>query len=345
MKLLTKSRFKKLFTVLIVSLVGLMISLGISVAWINFLFNPPAKSEKGQAVIDIPVNANADIIANILYQEGLIKSCRAFSLYVRYTGADSKLKAGEYTLDTGQTVPQIVQKIIKGSTNGYSVTVPEGYNIRQIVNLLVAKGLTDKKNFYETAGKSDFTYTFLKDINAGDNRLEGYLFPDTYSFDKDGNSKEIIDMMLSRFNFVITELNYEQKVNKMGLTLNQAVTIASMIEREAKYDNERPVIAGVIFNRLRLGMPLQIDATVQYALGTNRTKLYNKDLEINSPYNTYRINGLPPGPIASPGKPSLLAVVSPEKSGYLYYLAKPDGTHVFAKSLAEHNKNKALYIK
>ena len=345
MKLLTKLRFKKFFTLLLVSLVGLMLLFGSTVVWINSLFAPPENSEKGQVIIDIPMNSNADSIAKILHQNNLIRSWRTFSIYVRYTGADSKLKAGEYKLETGQTLPEIVQKMIKGSTKGYSITVPEGYNFQQIVDLLVAKGLTNEEEFIKTAEKTNFTYPFIKAINNSDNRLEGYLFPDTYIFGKENDSEEIINVMLNRFNKVITELDYEIKVQKMGLTLHQAVTIASLIEREAKYDNERSVIAGVIFNRLHLRMPLQIDATIQYALGTNRIKLYNKDLEINSPYNTFRINGLPPGPIASPGKPSLLAVVSPEKSGYLYYLAKPDGTHVFAKSLAEHNKNKALYIK
>ena len=345
MKLLTKFSCKKLLTGLIVAMAGLFLIFGSTILWINSLFYPPQDSQKGQAVITIPASANADTIAKILYQKGLIKSWRVFSIYVRYTGADSKLKAGEYKLDTGQTLPEIVQKMLKGSTHGYSITVPEGYNFQQIVDLLVAKGLTNREDFCATAEKTDFSFPFLKDIPAGDNRMEGYLFPDTYLFTKDNSSKEILDTMLNRFGKVISELDYEQEVQKLGLTLHQAVTIASLIEREALFDNERPIIAGVIFNRLHIGMALQIDATVQYALGTNRTKLYNKDLEINSPYNTYHVNGLPPGPIASPGKPSLLAVINAEKSNYLYYLAKPDGTHVFARTLAEHNKNKAAYIK
>lgn len=345
MKLLTKLSMKKLFTVMLVSILGLVLVFGSIIVWINSLFDPPAYSENEQTVIDIPTNANADTIGKTLYQKGLIKSWRVFSIYVRYTGADSKLKAGEYKLDSAQTLPEIVQMMINGSNTGYLVTVPEGFNIKQIADLLVAKGLADKTDFYETAANSNFTYPYMKNLPAGDNRLEGYLFPDTYSFSKENDSKEIIDTMLNRFSTVISELDYEQKANKIGFTLHQAVTIASMIEREARYDNERAVIAGVIINRLRIGMPLQIDATIQYVLGTNRIKLYNKDLEINSPYNTYRIKGLPPGPIASPGKQSLLAVINSEKSGYLYYLAKPDGTHVFSTSLEQHNKNKAEYIK
>ncbi|ACV63076.1 aminodeoxychorismate lyase [Desulfofarcimen acetoxidans DSM 771] len=344
MKSFMKLRFK-FFHIAVAVLACIVLILCLAMFWVNYLFEPPKTLVNGQAVIDVPNQANADTIAKILYEKDLIKSRRVFSFYVRYTGADSKLKAGEYRLDSGQTLPQIVDKMIKGSSMGYNVTIPEGFNLKQITDLLVSKKLVDRENFYKGIQEGDFDYSFLKGVKTGDNRLEGYLFPDTYFFDKNRDGKEIINIMLSRFNEVMGQLQYEQKARQLGLTLNQAVTIASLIEREAKYDKERTVIAGVIFNRLRMGMPLQIDATVQYALGTNRIKLYNKDLEINSPYNTYRINGLPPGPIASPGKASLLAVVNPDKSNYLYYLAKPDGTHVFAVSLEEHNKNKAIYIK
>jgi UPF0755 protein len=151
--------------------------------------------------------------------------------------------------------------------------------------------------------------------------------------------------MLRRFDQKMKEMDYYRKVEAAGLTLHEAVIIASMVEREARVDRERPVIAGVIFNRLQRDMPLQIDATVQYALGSQRAKLYYRDLEINSPYNTYLIKGLPPGPIACPGESSLLAAVEPVKTSYLYYVARPDGTHAFARTLDEHNANKRKYIR
>ncbi|WP_066637750.1 endolytic transglycosylase MltG [Desulfolucanica intricata] len=330
----------------LVFIVGLFLFLGALVILLNVLLSSPVTPDKKKdIVLQIPSNTNADKIANMLYQQGLIKQPWIFSIYARYSGADSQLKAGEYILNNGQSIPEIVQTLIRGPLNVFSITIPEGYTVQQVADLLVKKGLTDSASFYETVAYEDFPYPFLRELAAGEHRLEGYLFPDTYHVGSNSDSKLIVDMMLKRFDGVINELNYVQKAEAMGLTLHEAVTIASMIEREAKYDSERSLIAGVIYNRLNLGMPLQIDATVQYALGTNRSKLYYKDLETESPYNTYKVNGLPPGPIASPGRASLIAAVNPQKTDYLYYVAKPDGTHIFAETLSEHNQNKMKYIR
>jgi len=183
----------------------------------------------------------------------------------------------------------------------------------------------------------------LKELPAKKNNLEGYLFPDTYYPGSDSGPDKIVQMMLQNFEQVMERNDYISKARSKGLNLNEAVTVASMVEREARVESERPIIAGVIYNRLKAGMPLQIDATVQYALGKQKEKLLYKDLEINSPYNTYKISGLPPGPIANPGWPSLKAAIEPEKNNYLYYCAKPDGSHAFSRTLAEHNRNVQRY--
>jgi UPF0755 protein len=149
--------------------------------------------------------------------------------------------------------------------------------------------------------------------------------------------------MLKRFDLEMEELDYPSRAEKAGLTLHEAVTIASLIEREAKIDEERPLISGVIHNRMEKSMLLQIDATVQYALGTNKAQIYYKDLEVDSPYNTYKNNGLPPGPIAMPGRSSLLAAVEPAETAYLYYVARPDGSHAFATNNTDHEANKERY--
>ncbi|MDD4239695.1 MAG: endolytic transglycosylase MltG, partial [Desulfotomaculaceae bacterium] len=177
----------------------------------------------------------------------------------------------------------------------------------------------------------------------GEKRLEGYLFPDTYSFNIGESESIIVETMLKRFDREMAELGFEALAEENGISLHQAVTIASLVEREAKADEERPLIAGVIYNRLNISMPLQIDATIQYALGENKPEIYYKDLEVDSPYNTYRNYGLPPGPIAMPGRASLLAAVNPADTDYLYYVAKPDGSHAFATTLAQHNVNKEMY--
>ncbi|MFA4886244.1 MAG: endolytic transglycosylase MltG, partial [Desulfotomaculaceae bacterium] len=206
-----------------------------------------------------------------------------------------------------------------------------------------SKGLVDRDKFFAAVANEDFSYAFIQSLPKGDKRLEGYLFPDTYQVTRGSSEKSIIDMMLQRFAREMSNHDYQAQASKGGLSLHEAITVASLIEREARIDEERPLIAGVIYNRLNMQMQLQLCATVEYALGTNKPKLYYKDLEIDSPYNTYRIMGLPPGPIAMPGENSLLAAIHPAHTEYLYYVAKPDGSHAFATTLAEHEANQEMY--
>lgn len=306
----------------------------------------PVASGQGRSVnITVPRYASSSNIGRILHEQGLVHSAWFFNLYTRLKGVDGKLKAGRYTFSTAQSLPEIVNELVKGPDEGRVFTIPEGFNLKQIAELLEREGLVTRQDFLAAAAEDRFDYPFLRGLPPGPNRLEGYLFPDTYRVGSYTRAHEVIDLMLSRFDRKLKEMDYYRKVKAAGLTLHQAVIIASMVEREARVDRERPLIAGVIFNRLKRDMPLQIDATVQYALGSHRAKLYYKDLEVDSPYNTYLIRGLPPGPIACPGEASLLAAVQPVKTGYLYYVARPDGTHAFASTLDEHNANKRRYIR
>jgi UPF0755 protein len=306
----------------------------------------PVASGQGRSVnITVPRSASSSNIGRILHEQGLVHSAWFFNLYTRLKGVDGKLKAGRYTFSTAQSLPEIVNELVKGPDEGRVFTIPEGFNLKQIAELLEREGLVTRQDFLAAAAGDRFDYPFLRGLPPGPNRLEGYLFPDTYRVGSNTRAHEVIDLMLSRFDRKLKEMDYYRKVKAAGLTLHQAVIIASMVEREARVDRERPLIAGVIFNRLKRDMPLQIDATVQYALGSHRAKLYYKDLEVDSPYNTYLIRGLPPGPIACPGEASLLAAVQPVKTGYLYYVARPDGTHAFASTLDEHNANKRRYIR
>lgn len=310
------------------------------------LFQSPAVKNghhRQIVAVVIPESASSREVGEILLAHNLIKSRWVFILYTRCKGVDGQLKAGEYTFLPPLSLPRIVDQLVKGQPEIVKVTVPEGYPLEQIAGLLEEKGIVSKDVFLREAQEGAFDYPFLADLPTGPARLEGYLFPDTYHLSRNISAHEIIDLMLKRFLQEMESLNYARRAEQVGLTLREALIIASLVEKEAKVDEERPLIAGVIFNRLRRGMPLQIDATVQYALGSHRPKLFYKDLEVDSPYNTYKITGLPPSPIASPGRASLLAAVNPEKTDYLYYVAKPDGTHAFAKTLAEHNANKRKY--
>lgn len=304
----------------------------------------PAEKDRN-VVVAIPPNASCSDIAGKLYEAGLTRGPEVFNLYARYKGIAGELKPGEYVFNPGQSLTEIAGTLVSGPRDIIPFTMPEGYNLNQLTEMLSSKGLIDREKFNRALARGNFNYPFLAGLPANARRLEGYLFPDTYYIGSKTTEEEIINFMLQRFNKELVKLNYLEKVREIGLTLNQAVTIASMVEREARVDAERPLIAGVIMNRLGRNMPLQIDATVQYALGGHREKIYYKDLEVNSPYNTYRHPGLPPGPIASPGEASLQAVIKPARTDYLYYVAKPDGTHAFSKTLDEHNVNKAKYIK
>ncbi|MCL6639558.1 MAG: endolytic transglycosylase MltG [Firmicutes bacterium] len=308
------------------------------------LLSPVAGPGQAREVtVTIPPRATAVQVGALLKQSGIIKSPLAFRFYARLQGLDESLKAGEYRISNGLSTPAVLRELVDGRLSLQTVTVPEGYTTAGVAELLAGEGLVDRERFLSAAGNDDFPYDFISGLPHGSRRLEGYLFPDTYQVARGSGERAVIDLMLSRFEKEIKDLNYEERAGQMGLTLHQAVTVASMVESEAKVDRERPLIAGVIYNRLKRSMPLQIDATVQYALAGHKEKLYYKDLEVDSPYNTYKIKGLPPGPIAMPGRASLIAAVNPVQTDYLYYVAKPDGTHAFAVTLEEHNANREKY--
>lgn len=317
----------------------------VAVSFILYALGPvcPPDMRHAKVRVDIPPDASASQIGQILKGAGLVKDDSFFVYYTLLTGLDKQLKAGVYILTPDMSLPKIAERIAAGSPSVIVFTVPEGYTLKQIIDLLCEKGLADADTLREVLVSAEFDYPFVRGLPEGPTRLEGYLYPDTYCVGSDISERELVDLMLGRFWEKIQELGYLQKVNEKGLTLHEAVTIASMIEREARLDRERPLIASVIFNRLRLGMPLQIDATVQYALGEHRPVVSYRDLEVDSPYNTYKVTGLPPGPIASPGEASLLAVVQPDETDYLYYVAKSDGSHAFARTLGEHYINVRKY--
>lgn len=294
--------------------------------------------------VTIPAGSSNQEIARILAEQKVIKSKLVFLLYSKYLGYDRSLKAGSYVLDLSWDLFEILEELKKGQVRTTTFTIPEGYTIEQIAERLSKNGLVNKEKFLSLTNSSQFKIPFLEDVGSEGYLLEGYLFPDTYQVAEEMDEADIIKMMLNRFTEVYDE-SMRDRAKKLGLTDHELITIASMIEKEAKYDQDRALIASVIYNRLQIGMPLQIDATIQFALETPKANLDYQDLEVESPYNTYKISGLPPGPIGAPGKASIEAALYPRETNFLYYLAKQDGTHVFSRTLQEHNTAKLKYFK
>lgn len=252
-------------------------------------------------------------------------------------GASAKIQAGRYRFQAHISTVELLDRLLAGGRNSLWVTIPEGFTDREIARRLAREGLGDAR-LLERAFKHD-SATVEGERIVG---LEGFLFPDTYLVPIGATPGAIESQMLARFRQELPA-HARRRARALHVSLVGAITIASMIEREAKIDRDRPLIASVIYNRLRVGMPLQIDATVEYALPHHRSTLTYADLAVPSPYNTYLHTGLPPGPIANPGRASIEAALHPAKTDFLYYVAKGDGSHVFAATLAEQTANIARY--
>lgn len=284
----------------------------------------------------IPTGASTTAIASILVDQGIIRSPLIFRLVTYAYGLDRQLKSGHYLISPGLSLPEIIRVLVNGEVQEVEFTVPEGYTVKQIAALLQQKGLVREEEFLEAATE-DYPFEFLQDLPPGSEPLEGFLYPDTYRVSLGTPPREIIMMMLNRFNQVYREIYVESDISQKYST-REIVTLASIIEREARLDGERPIVASVFVNRMDRGMRLESCATVEYLLPEPKPVLTYEDLQIDSPYNTYRVDGLPPGPIANPGRASLLAALKPARSDYLYFVAKPDGSHHFSRTLSEHNQ-------
>lgn len=311
-----------------------------------------------QELIEIPRGAGTEAIANLLHKQGIISNSLLFRLFSKINGYDGTYRSGTHAIDKGESYDSlkgfdIIMEILSNpplKNVGTRVTIPEGYNHLQIVELLLKENLIDKDEFNKVTNNTKFDFQFLKDIKDIKNRedkLEGYLFPDTYEFDpKSGESeREIVLKMLRRFDEIFIP-EYYNRAKELNMTVDEVITLASIVEREAQVSEERSTIAGVFYNRLNSKNvtlnKLQSCATVQYILYKKEGKMKEiitlNDEKINDPYNTYMYDGLPPGPIANPGRDSIEAVLYPEQHDYLYFVAKNNGTgeHYFSKTFSEH---------
>ena len=332
----------------IVFLIGIIVILIVGVLYIKSFYEdslgPMDKNNPSDIVVLIPPSTSTNEIANILYENGLIKHPLVFKYEVRKRNVDSRLKAGEYKLSTGMDLNTIIEKLTKGvkDLNTVRFTIPEGYELVQMAEKLEKEGLVNKERFLELASrKENFKekYEFLKLLEENQS-LEGFLFPSTYEIYIGSTEEEIIEKMLDGYQRIYDK-NIKDKLEETDFSLNEIITLASIVEREGKVDSERPLISAVFHNRLKKGMMLQSCATVQYILGERKEVLTNEDTSIPSPYNTYINEGLPPGPIAAPGEASIVAALNPAEVDYLFFvLTGEDGTHTFTTNYEEHLRAK-----
>ena len=321
--------FRALVLVAAIALVGAALPLG---AW--WYLNQPTYEYPARQ-IHIPQGASARWIGQLLERENLIHNAHVFAWTVRFKGLGHQLKAGTYQLDGTETTAAIAQSLLKAPIQTQSATVPEGLNRHQIAGQLQAAGVADSARFIAATEDP----SLIHQLGVAASTLEGYLFPETYFFDLNADERAIAALMVNQFHRVFAD-SLRQQLKARGLSLHQAVTLASIVEREAVAVEEQPIISGVFQRRLKLNRRLESCATINYALGTTKKRLTYADLEVDSPFNTYRHHGLPPGPISNPGRTALLAVLYPAKTEYLYFVARGDGTHIFSRTNKEHERAK-----
>lgn len=287
----------------------------------------------------------------MLEQQGIIKNSFLFKYYLKLKDEGGRFQAGVYEFKQGTPLADVIATLNAGETVAKEMvrfTIPEGYTIVQIADKLSQEKLIDKVKFLSLAesvtdwGDAEAVRSIPGDVKLR-HRLEGYLFPETYEVVSGSTEQDYLQRMINELDRKLESLpeDWDTVMEERKLNMHQLMTIASLVEREVVVDDERSLVAGVIYNRIAEGMPLQIDATVQYSLDKPKERLFEKDLLVDSPYNTYKIKGLPPGPIASPSLASIEAVLYPKDSDYLYYVTKKDGSqaHLFARTYQEHLRN------
>ena len=293
--------------------------------------------QQPEIYVDIPQGLGVAAIGHRLVEAGVVKNDWAFRLAVWRRGAARTLKAGEYRFAGDLRATEVVDRLVAGAVVLRPITFREGLTILDMAAHFEAEGLGTKAMFTAAAGRA----SLVRDLDPSADDLEGYLFPETYNLPRDASADVLIEQMVARFHAVYDQ-PLREAAKARGLTTRQVVTIASLIEKETSRAEERPLVSAVYQNRHRIGMGMQCDPTVIYALqkaGLWRGNLTRENLQFDSPYNTYRYAGLPPGPIAAPGRASLEAAVKPADVPYLYFVSRNDGSHVFASTLDEHNRN------
>ena len=327
----------------IILIVILAIVIMMFIGFIN-LDKPMDPSSNESVSVVIPRGSATSDIANILEEKSVIDSAFKFKILSKIKGYDGNFKSGEYSFNKSMKPSEIASVIIKGIDNKNTVTIPEGFSIYKIGKRLEEKGICTQSEFENELENGNFDYSFLPNDISGIERYEGYLYPDTYSFSEHTTAHDIIKACLDNF-----EKKYNNEIKKLtkksDKSLEEIMTVASIVEREAVKSDERPLVAGVIYNRLGRNMKLQMCSTVQYLLKEDKPVLSIADTEISSDYNTYIHEGLPPGPICNPGMASIKAAANPEKTKYIYFVvsSKLDGSMEYSSDYDKFLKDKEKY--
>jgi len=324
----------------------LVVILGLAAVAVGFwgrqrLTTPYRGFVDAEVFVEFPSGTSVAAIADRLVAAGVIPDPWTFRISARLSGADRRLQAGEYRFAGATSPNDVIARLSAGDVYNHPVTFPEGLTIAEMGEIFGRSGLGTPKDFVRAASDASLVAALDPDARS----LEGYLFPATYSLPRRSGADAAVRAMVIGFDHAF-DSGLRAATSAEGLTPREMLTLASIIEKETARAEERPLVAAVYRNRLRIGMPLQCDPTVIYALmraGRWDGNLRRVDLEMNSPYNTYRVRGLPPGPIASPGRASMDAAVHPADVPYLYFVSRNDGSHVFAKTLSEHNRNVQMY--
>jgi UPF0755 protein len=321
--------------------------------YIKSALNPVSPKSKEQKIIEIPSGSTVSSISGILASKGIIKDGRVFRYYVKFK-KETGFMAGSYQLSPSMSVPEVINRLKSGKVAPViTITIPEGKQLKEIAQIIANAIHQPESDVFNRLNDRTYVQSLIakypkllsNDILTSTIMypLEGYLYPATYPFYKSNPSiDEVINIMLEKTNEVLAP--YQDQLKQKQLTTHQLLTMASLIEQEATEKADRNMIASVFYNRLLKGMPLQTDPTVLYAEGKHKERVLYSDLEVQSPYNTYKNIGLPPGPISNAGKVSIEAALNPAQTDYYYFLAAPDGSVIFSKTLDEHNQQKAKYI-
>jgi UPF0755 protein len=344
--------------VLIITVIILFLVAGVvggGYYYISSALKPVDSNSKVEKKVEIPIGSSVTGISQILEDNEIIKNAKVFKYYVKFKN-ESGFMAGEYTLSPSMTFPTIIENLKTGKVNrevAFKITLPEGIQLQQIAEIIASKTNQKSSDVFKTLNDDKFIESLMKrypellteEILAEEIKypLEGYLYPATYSFYEENQTiEEVVSIMLEKTAEVLSQ--FEDEMVKQQYTPHELLTMASLIEEEATEQVDRHTIASVFFNRIKEGMPLQTDPTVLYAKGEHKSRVLYEDLEIDSPYNTYKVKGLPPSPIANAGEMSIEATLYPEETAYFYFLATGEGDVLFSKTLEEHNQKKAEHI-
>jgi UPF0755 protein len=295
--------------------------------------NTPAGTGSVEQTVMVRSGQGVKALSIKLYDEGLILHPLKFRLFARIKGYDKHIKAGEYLFSNAMTPEKMLQIMVEGKVLLHRLTIPEGYSLTQIARAVQAAGFGTESVFFKTATDPEFVHSLGIDAQT----FEGYLFPDTYFFTIDATPKDIIRAMIKRFREVFTP-KWKDRAKALGMTIHQIITLASIIEKETGIAEERPIISSVFHNRLKRKMRLESDPTVIYGIEDYHGNITRKDLESPTPYNTYTMRGLPPGPISNCGVKAIEAALYPANTKYLYFVSKKDGTHYFSTNFKEHER-------